>query len=79
MSKEFTDDLVNTLNEIRKINKTCDNDPKLKEYVNLEYHRMRNEFKESYLNDFTDIDDNDICKRYIIDILLELGIDVKTF
>lgn len=79
MSKEFTNDLVSTLKELKSLKEKCINDTKLNDLFNEEFNLIKNEIKELYLKEYSDIDDNDICKRYIIDILFELGIGINTF
>ena len=77
MSKDFTNELVNTLNELKKFKSKCDNDLILQTLFNEHIESTKDKLIEEYKNEYSDIDDNDICKRYIIDILRELNIDVN--
>ena len=77
MSKDFTNDLVNTLNELKKFKSKCDNDLTLQKLFNEHIESTKDELIKEYKDEYSDVDDNDICKRYIIDILRELNIYVN--
>jgi hypothetical protein len=73
-NKKVIDDLVQMLKNIKEIKEQCKTNKKIKILFDSELKYQKNDFIMTYNNEFCNVLDNDICKTYCKQLLIEIGI-----